>query len=154
MNNISCPIISIFAFPISQFTLFIIIVIIIVSSTEKFFAQPKKKRKSPGILLIFIIFWLHSVVCLDCNIYNLTGLHLFCPGYDTERFDGEIPVMLECWGVWSAPLLPSLPGLLWPGVVALGGALSVSLMELNCVPVLGQVAWSGTVLTCELWTLK
>ena len=26
--------------------------------------------------------------------------------------------MLELWGMWSTPLLPSLPGLLWPGVVA------------------------------------
>ena len=27
-------------------------------------------------------------------------------------------VMLELWGMWSTPLLPSLPGRLWPGVVA------------------------------------
>ena len=27
--------------------------------------------------------------------------------------------MLELWGMWSTPLLPSLPGPLWPGVVAL-----------------------------------
>ena len=26
--------------------------------------------------------------------------------------------MLELWGMWSILLLPSLPGLLWPGVVA------------------------------------
>ena len=26
--------------------------------------------------------------------------------------------MLELWGMRSAPLLPSLPGPLWPGVVA------------------------------------
>ena len=26
--------------------------------------------------------------------------------------------MLELWGLWSTPLLPSLPGSLWPGVVA------------------------------------
>ena len=26
--------------------------------------------------------------------------------------------MLEIWGMWSTPLLPSLPGPLWPGVVA------------------------------------
>ena len=26
--------------------------------------------------------------------------------------------MLELWGMWSTPLLPSLPGPLWPGVVA------------------------------------
>ncbi len=26
--------------------------------------------------------------------------------------------MLELWGMWSTPLLPSLPGPLWPGMVA------------------------------------
>ena len=33
-----------------------------------------------------------------------------CPGYDTKQFDGEVPVMLELWGMQSTPLLPSLPG--------------------------------------------
>ena len=41
-----------------------------------------------------------------------------CPGYITKQFDGEVPVMLEFWGMWSTTLLPSLPGPLWPGVVA------------------------------------
>ena len=43
-----------------------------------------------------------------------------CPGYDTKQCDGEVPVMLEFWGMRSTPLLPSLPGPLWPGVVAAG----------------------------------
>ena len=33
-----------------------------------------------------------------------------CPGYDTRQSDGEVPVMLELWGMRSTPLLPSLPG--------------------------------------------
>ena len=33
-----------------------------------------------------------------------------CPGYDTKQSDGEVPVMLEFWGMWSIPLLPLLPG--------------------------------------------
>ena len=41
------------------------------------------------------------------------------PGYDTKQSDGEVPVMLELWGMRSTPLLPSLPGLLRSGVVAL-----------------------------------
>ena len=41
-----------------------------------------------------------------------------CPGYDTKQSDGEVPVMLEVWGMWSTPSLPSLPGPLWPEVVA------------------------------------
>ena len=41
-----------------------------------------------------------------------------CPGYDTKQSDGEVPAMLELWGIRSTPSLPSLPGPLWPGVVA------------------------------------
>ena len=41
-----------------------------------------------------------------------------CPGYDTNQYDGEVPVMLELWGMQSTPSLPSLPGPLWSGVVA------------------------------------
>ena len=41
-----------------------------------------------------------------------------CPGYDTKQSDGEVPAMLELWGMRSTPSLPSLPGPLWPGVVA------------------------------------
>ena len=32
-----------------------------------------------------------------------------CPGYDKQS-DGEAPVMLELWGMWSTPSLPLLPG--------------------------------------------
>ena len=41
-----------------------------------------------------------------------------CPGYDTKQSDGEIPAMLELCRMWSTPLLPSLPGPIWLGVVA------------------------------------
>ena len=41
-----------------------------------------------------------------------------CPGYDTKQSDGEVPSMLELWGMQSTPSLPLLPGPLWPGVVA------------------------------------
>ena len=49
-----------------------------------------------------------------------------CPGYDTKQSDGEVPVMLELRGMWSTPLFPSLPGLLWPGVVAPDKALELT----------------------------
>ena len=48
-----------------------------------------------------------------------------CPGYDTKQFDGEVPAVLELWGMRSAPSLPSLPGPLWPSVVAPDWALSM-----------------------------
>ena len=38
--------------------------------------------------------------------------------YDTNQSDGDVSVMLELWGMWSTPLLPSLPESRWPGVVA------------------------------------
>ena len=41
-----------------------------------------------------------------------------CPGYDTKQSDGEVPAVLELWGIQSTPSLPSLPGPLWLGVVA------------------------------------
>ena len=48
-----------------------------------------------------------------------------CPGYNTKQFEGEAPVMLELWGMWSTPSLPSLPDALRLGVVAPDRALSM-----------------------------
>ena len=48
-----------------------------------------------------------------------------CPGYDTKQSDGKVPAVLELWGMRSTPSLPSLPGPLWPGVVAPDRALSM-----------------------------
>ena len=41
--------------------------------------------------------------------------------------------MLEFWGMWSTPLLLSLPGPQWPGVVAPDRVLSMGKIELNSV---------------------
>ena len=41
-----------------------------------------------------------------------------CPGYDTKQSDGEVPAMLELWGMRSTPSLPSLSDPLWLRVVA------------------------------------
>ena len=41
-----------------------------------------------------------------------------CPGYDTKQSHGEVPVMLELWGMRSTPSLPLLPGPLWSGMEA------------------------------------
>ena len=38
--------------------------------------------------------------------------------YDTKQSDGEVPAVLEIWGMRRTPSLPLLPGPLWPGVVA------------------------------------
>ena len=38
-----------------------------------------------------------------------------CPENDTKQSDGEVPVMLELWGMWSTSSLPSLVGLAQSG---------------------------------------
>ena len=48
-----------------------------------------------------------------------------CPGYDIKQSDGEVPAMQELWGMRSTPSLPSIPGPLWPGIVAPDRALSM-----------------------------
>ena len=56
--------------------------------------------------------------------------------YDIKQSDGEASVMLELWGMWSTPSLPSLSGLPRPGVVAPDRVLSTGQRELNCMPML------------------
>ena len=41
-----------------------------------------------------------------------------CPRYDTKQSDGEVPVMLELWGIWNTSSLPLLSGPFWLGVIA------------------------------------
>ena len=68
-----------------------------------------------------------------------------CPGYDTKQSDGEVPVMLKLWEMWSTPSLSLLPGLLWPGMVAFDRALSMRWIELNCILMLNWIVWIRTV---------
>ena len=53
--------------------------------------------------------------------------------YGTKPSIGEVPVMLELWGMQSTPSLTSLPGPIWPGLVAPDRVLSVGQIDLNCV---------------------
>ena len=83
---------------------------------------------------------------------TLTDLHLCrrarasneCSVYDTKQCDGDVPVMLELWGMQSISSLLSLPGRLWPGVVASDRVLSMGHIELNCVVMLNWIAWNRT----------
>ena len=70
-------------------------------------------------------------------------------GYDTKQSDGEVPVMLELWGMWSTSSLSSLWGPLWPGVVAPDRAISKDQIELNCILMLNWIVWNGTVFDIE-----
>ena len=38
-------------------------------------------------------------------------------GYNTEQYDGEVPIMLELWEMQNIPSLPLLTGPFWSGVV-------------------------------------
>ena len=76
-----------------------------------------------------------------------------CLGYDTKQSDGEVSVMLELLEMQSTPLLPLLPGPLWPGVVALDKVLSMGQIELNCVLMINWIASNGTfcILNWIVW---
>ena len=73
-----------------------------------------------------------------------------CPGYDTKQSNGEIPVMLELWGMWSTPSLPSLRGPFRTGMVTPDWVLSIGQIELNCVLMLSWIVWIRTV----FWAMK
>ena len=64
----------------------------------------------------------------DCFSAEGKTPHNDYPGYDTKQSDGEVPVMLELWGMKSTSSLLSLPGPLWPGVVSPDRILSMSYM--------------------------
>ena len=53
--------------------------------------------------------------------------------------------MLEIWGMWSTPSLPSLLGSLGSGMVAPDRVLTVGQIELNCVFMQNRIVWNGTV---------
>ena len=68
-----------------------------------------------------------------------------CPGYDTKQADGEVPVMLALWGMWSTPSLPLFPGPLWPRAMALNRVLFMGQIELNSVLMQKWIVWNRTV---------
>ena len=137
-----------------------------------FFPQPQfifltyQTKLSTGLLFSFHFFpyqyyfefvsdWPIIIICLvgwGCRIHWL----LLCrelrflpmsPGYDTKQSDGEVPVMLELWEMWSTPSLLLLPAPLWPRVVAHNRVLSMGQIELKCVLMLNWIVWNRTVLT-------
>ena len=65
--------------------------------------------------------------------------------YDTKESDGEVPAMLELWGMQRTFALPSLPSPLCPGVVALDRVLSMGQKELSCVLMINWTVWNRTV---------
>ena len=66
-----------------------------------------------------------SWVCTVHRLHLCTGVTPHHQWYDTKQSDGEVPVILELWGMWSTPSLQLLPDPLWPGMVAPDKALSM-----------------------------
>ena len=61
-----------------------------------------------------------------------------CPVNDTKQSDCKALVILELWGMWSTPSLPSLPGQLWIGVVVPDRVLSMGQVELLDIETKGK----------------
>ena len=80
-----------------------------------------------------------AVEYTDCFSAERQNLPNECPGYDTKQSDGEVPVMLELWRMRITPSLPSLPGPLWPDVVAPERVLSMGQIELSSVFMLNYI---------------
>ena len=63
-----------------------------------------------------------------------------CHKYDTKLSNGEAPVLLELWRMWSTPSLTLLLGPHYPGVVATVMVISMDQIELfNHLTVLKQM---------------
>ena len=81
--------------------------------------------KSVEIIYIFLYIYIYifaqsggAVECTDCFSVEGYPHSSKCPDYDTKQYDGEVPVILELWGMRRTPSLPSLPGKHLFGVVA------------------------------------
>ena len=99
-----------------------------------------KPSSLSGFKYYYLTQWiLFNIICREVRPPNK------CPDYRTKQSDGEVPVMLELWGMQSTPLLPLLPGSPAPEVVAPHRVLSMSQIELNCVLILNWTVWNGTV---------
>ena len=80
-----------------------------------------------------------AVECADCISTEGQDSPSDYFGYDTKQFESKVPVMLELMDMQCTPLLPSLQGSLWPGVVAPKRVLSMGQIELNCVLMLNFI---------------
>ena len=84
----------------------------------------------------------------DCRIHQLLLNRWVrspneCPDYDT-KFDGEVPVMLELWGMQSTPSLPSLPGPLRSLIRCYHSGPMYGLNRTNCILILNWIVWNRT----------
>ena len=55
---------------------------------------------------------------------------IFAMSLKDMKLNGDDPVMLVLWGMWSTPFLPLLPGVLYPSEEASERVLSLGQIEL------------------------
>ena len=84
------------------------------------FESPSIKVANFTCFLLSLTLSAGAVEYIDCNSVEEYNPPNECPGYGTKQSDSEFPVM------WSASSWPSLPGPLWPGVVAPDRVLSMA----------------------------
>ena len=85
--------------------------------------------------------WFSIYFCPVSESFRIHQLHLgrgvWFPQrmswHDTKQSDGEVPVILKLWRMQNTPSLQSLPGPLWPGVIAPDRVLSMGQIELNYI---------------------
>ena len=105
-----------------------------------------------------LLFYLNCLVGWGCRIHQLLLCRVVtphpheCPAYDTKQSDGEVPVMLELWGIRTTPLLP-----LWPGVVAPDKGPIYELDKTNGIFKLNWIIWLNWIAldrnVFDNWTL-
>ena len=101
----------------------------------------------------FLILFINGLISSECRIHKaVIPPPNECPGYEIKQSHGEVPVILELWGMRSTPSLPSLLGLLWPRVVAPDRVLCIGQIELNCVLTLNWIAWNRALMPFKLRT--
>ena len=123
--------------------------------------EKKNSKLKVGCLVGLICINLYQMLASRMDLLNTPTVSLQrgktpppneCPVYDTKQSDGDVPVMLELWGIRSTSSLPLLPGLLWLGVRAPDRVVSMGQIELNWELLLNLIAWNMTVLTFKLHT--
>ena len=87
----------------------------------------KKVASTRGLFVHLVV----AVEYTDCISAEELDSPNKCPGCDTKQSNGKAAVMLELWGMWSTPSLPSLLGPLWPGVVLQTNDLWIELFEIE-----------------------
>ena len=95
-------------------------------------------EKNPEYLRSFRLLWITTRKCWCCPVGWGCRIHKLrpcrevrppneCPRYNTKQSDGKLS------GMRTTPSVSSLPGLLWPRLVAPDRVQSMDPIELNCV---------------------